>query len=463
MEAAVSRFWKEIKGKKVAFIGLGVSHLPLLRQFSDHGARVIACDKRDRAALSQALAGIDLSGIELRLGPEYLTGLKADVVFRTPGFYFNRAEITMLREQDMIVTSEMEVFFDLCPCKIIAVTGSDGKSTTTSVIAEMLKAAGKRVFLGGNLGFPLLPRIDEIQPEDFAVVELSSFQLISMRKSPDIGVITNVSPNHLDVHGTMEEYIDAKLNLLRHQTAFGVAVLNRDNDVTRSFAPTVRGRLREFSRLSQPRRGCFLREDGMLCHVMDERVTPIMKASSIKLPGDHNVENYLAAMTAVWGIVTPEQIVQVAETFGGVEHRIEFVRELSGVRYYNDSIATSPTRVMAGLRAFREPMVVIMGGYDKKIPFSPMAVLVNDRVRVLILMGATADAIEAAVKQAKNYHTSRLEIVRAGSMQEAVQLAREKARPGDVVTLSPACASFDKYPNFEARGRHFKKIVQELS
>ena len=377
--------------------------------------------------------------------------------------YYHNEKLQAASKQGVVITTEMEVFFDLCPCKIYAVTGSDGKTTTTTLISEFLQASGVTVHKGGNIGRALLPIIEQIQDTDAAVVELSSFQLLSMRQSPDVAVITNIAPNHLDVHGTMEEYIQAKTNLIAHQNAFSKTILNADNALTWNLAPMVRGMLVAFTRKTVPAYGAFLREDGMLCYQNGDTCTPVVAASDIRIPGIHNVENYLAAISAVWGEVSTDVIVQVAKTFGGVEHRIEFVRERKGVKWYNDSIATSPTRVLAGLNSFQTKLTVIMGGYDKKIPFEPMAETVCDKVKTVILMGVTAPKIEAAIRGAKNYQEGHPQLLHVETMEEAVQTADQITKPGDIVTLSPACASFDKYPNFEERGLHYKRLVKELS
>ncbi|MDD6236097.1 MAG: UDP-N-acetylmuramoyl-L-alanine--D-glutamate ligase, partial [Clostridiales bacterium] len=308
----------------------------------------------------------------------------------------------------------------------------------------------------------LLPMIEYIDEHDAAVVELSSFQLISMRKSPDVAVITNVAPNHLDVHKDMEEYINAKKNILLHQNAFSKTVLNMDNDITNQMSDLVRGKLYQFSRRSIPNNGAYLSENGSIIMVNNGEQTEIMKASDIRLPGIHNVENYLTAISAVYDDVDRNNIVKVAREFGGVEHRIEFVREVDGVKYYNDSIATSPTRTIAGLNSFGQKLVVIAGGYDKKIPFEPLAPKLIEKCKLLILMGLTADKIEKAVTECDGYNPEELKILRVSTMEEAVQTAKENTVNGDIVTLSPACASFDKYPNFEARGNHYKGLVNAL-
>ncbi len=458
------RFFDTLKASRVALIGTGVSHTELIELFLRKGIDVTVLDRKTMDQLDPELySRLHSLGARFILGEGYLDRLSDfDVVYRTPGMYYNNPKLSKAREDGVIITSEMESFFQLCPCKIYAVTGSDGKTTTTTIISEFLKAEGYKVWLGGNIGKALLPRIESISETDVAVVELSSFQLISMRQSPDVAVITNIAPNHLDVHSGMEEYIQAKCNILDHQTAFSRAVLNSDNEETIGLLGHVRGRVSTFSRLHPVTLGAYLDGDRVLCYSDGRRSVKIIPASRIKIPGEHNIENYLAAISAVWGDVSVDSICRVARHFGGVEHRIEFVRELDGVRYYNDSIASNPTRVIAGLRSFNKRIIIIAGGYDKKIPFEPLAGPVNEFVKVLILMGDTASKIEKAVTDTPLYDSSKLKILHAGSMSEAVALARENAEPGDIVSLSPACASFDMYPNFEARGRDYKSIVSAL-
>ena len=455
-------FFKSVKGKKIAFCGIGKSNLPLIYKFIEKGAEVYACDRRDRSQLAPGQAEeLESAGAKLILGDGYLNNLNVDIIFRTPGMNYFLPELTEARKKGIVVTSEMEVFFDLCPCKIFAVTGSDGKTTTTTLIATMLKEQGYNVHLGGNIGTPLLPIIEEIGENDIAVAELSSFQLISMRKSPDVSVVTNVAPNHLDVHKTMDEYIDAKKNIFMHQNAFTRTVLNADNEITASFVDEVRGTLSYFSYNSPVSRGAYLDGDD-ICVADKNGVVKIMNKHEIRIPGEHNVENYLAAISAVWGYVDVETIIKVAREFGGVEHRIEFVREKDGVKYYNDSIATSPTRTIAGLKAFNQKLIVLAGGYDKHIPFDPLAPYAVEKIKVLILTGPTADAIEKAIRSDKNFDNCGMKILRSENLEQSVKMAHEIAKQGDIVSLSPACASFDAYPNFEERGNHYKKLVNEL-
>lgn len=455
------QFFKQINGKKIAMCGIGISNTPLIMNFLSKGATVYACDRRTREQIGAAADEIEAAGAELRLGEGYLDNLEVDIIFRTPGMNFNLPELEAARKKGIAVTSEMEVFFDLCPATIFAVTGSDGKTTTTTLIAKMLEAEGKTVHLGGNIGKPLLPQIENIKPEDCVVAELSSFQLISMRKSPDVAVVTNVAPNHLDIHKDMDEYVEAKKNILLHQNAFSRTVLNRDNDITREFRKYVRGQSLSFSMERPLKNGAWLDTDGVIHMAYRGIDAPIMHRSEITVLGDHNVENYLAAIAAVWGYVGVDTIKKVAHEFKGVEHRIEFVRELDGVKYYNDSIASSPTRTIAGLKAFDRKVMLIAGGYDKHIPFEPMVPYIIDKVKKLYLCGATAEKIEQCVRADKNYK-GEPEIIRVKDIAEAVAAAHRDAKKGDIVTLSPACASFDAFPNFVARGNYFKELVNKL-
>lgn len=458
-----------LKGKKIAVLGIGVSNTPLIRLLCRAGLDVTA---RDRASRERFDAGrleeLEALGTRLILGEHYMDGLTgSDVIFRTPGLRPDMPEIAAARAAGALLTSEMEVFFRVCPATMIAVTGSDGKTTTTTIIAGLLEAAGKRVYVGGNIGTPLLDRAGEMTAEDFVVLELSSFQLLTMEQSPHIAVVTNLAPNHLDVHKSMEEYVNAKRNILRWQTASDRVVLNLDNEITRGFAKDARGQVIWFSREVQPERGVYLgreTEDEKAVWVtngQDKRCVLLQR--DILLPGIHNVENYMAAIAAVGELVPAEVIQSYAKTFGGVEHRIELVRELDGVRYYNDSIASSPSRTMAGLRSFSEKVILIAGGYDKHIPYEPLGPDLVKRVKRMYLTGDTAPKIRASAENAPGYSPGNPEIVDCADLREAVQAAREAAKPGDVVLMSPASASFDRFKNFMERGNVFKEMVNKLT
>lgn len=462
MDNRIYNFLTSLKDKKISLIGIGRSNLPLVKLFCEYGAKVTACDKRTLEKLGNDAVLAREYGAELSLGDNYLDNIDADIVLRTPGMKFYCDELVYLRNKGICVTSEMELFFDLCPCKIIAVTGSDGKTTTTTIISELLKKTGKTVHLGGNIGTPLLPRIQQINADDVAVVELSSFQLISMRKSPDVAVVTNIEPNHLDIHKDMQEYVEAKKNVILHQNAFSKAVLNLDNTLSDSFSEDVRGVLSKFSRKSKVYNGCYLEDNSIIYSDFGKEI-PVMDVSNIRIPGMHNAENYMAAICAVWGIVDVETIISVANSFSGVEHRAEFVRELDGVKYYNDSIASSPTRTACGtLSLYDEKIILIAGGYDKKLDYTELGNVICKKVKILILLGATADKIDTAVNNSADFADCGIKVFRVESMQEAVEVARREAVSGDIVSMSPASASFDLYKNFEERGNHFKKLVNQL-
>ena len=450
----LDNFLKQWRNKKLAVLGLGVSNRPLVRLLLEGGCSVTGCDRMERDKLDAEVLELEAMGCRLSLGNTYLDGIDADVVFRTPGMHPNNPALNRLREGGAEVTSEMEVFFACCPCTILAVTGSDGKTTTTTLIAKMLEASGKKVWLGGNIGMPLLPLVEQMDCEDYAVVELSSFQLMDMTRSPHVAVMTNLAPNHLDVHKDMEEYIWAKQNLYRFQSIADILILNGDNAITDSFSGN--GKTLRFSRVGQAD-GAWI-EDGVIC-CMGRKV---LETKDILLPGVHNIENYMAAILAVQGLVEDETIRKVARTFGGVEHRIELVRVKDGVRYYNDSIASSPSRTIAGLRSFTEKVILIAGGYDKHIPYDVLGPEICAHVKKLVLGGATGAQIRQATENSPAYVPGMPEILECRNFTEAVQAAAAAAEPGDVVLMSPASAAFDQFKNFMVRGDYFKKLVMEL-
>ena len=459
--ATLQDYLASLQGKRVAVIGIGVSNTPLIKTLLGAGISVTACDKSPRENFGSLAEELESLGATLRLGETYLDGLDQDVIFRSPGIRPDIPPFLAAMEKGSVLTSEMEVFFQVCPCKIIAVTGSDGKTTTTSLIAEMLKNAGRTVHVGGNIGKPLLSEADAMGKDDVAVLELSSFQLMTLQASPDIAVFTNLSPNHLDVHKSMEEYAQAKENIFSHQGPGDLAIFNQDNDLTREMAARAPGRVMRFSRQGPVEEGTYV-EDGMIYVAHNGQKRALFAADRILIPGQHNVENYLAAIAAVQGLVPDEVILHTAETFPGVEHRIELVRTKDGVRYYNDSIASSPTRTIAGLRSFHQKVILIAGGYDKKIPFDVLGKAVQDHVKTLVLTGHTAEKIRQAVVRAEGYQEGHPAILMEDDFKQAVLAASQAAQEGDVVILSPACASFDHFKNFAQRGQTFKAIVNEL-
>ena len=442
-------FFHQIQGKRVAICGIGTNNTPVILQFLSAGAHVIACDRRSEADLGETAISLRAAGAELRLGDDYLQALDVDLILRTPGMKPYLPEFNAARERGITVTSEMELFFELCEAPIYAVTGSDGKTTTTTIVAGLLDAAGIKTFVGGN--------VHDIKAGDAAVVELSSFQLTQMTQSPHVAVVTNVAPNHLDWHTDMQEYIDAKRNLVMYQSAADRAVLNMDNATSASFASVCQAPVSHFSRTQRVTQGCWLNDEGYIIMSSHGKDTTIMHTSDIRIPGVHNIENYMAAICAVWGRVEAKTIQQFAKAFGGVAHRCELVRERAGVRWYNDSIGSSPSRTIAGLKAFSQKVILIAGGYDKHIPYDPLGPVAADKVQCAILLGATAGAIETAIRA-----HSDLPIHRVSGMEEAVQVADAVSTTGDIVFMSPASASFDMYKNFEVRGNHFRDLVNAL-
>ena len=453
MISAFEQYFTSLRGKKIAVLGLGVSNRPLVRLLLEFGCDVTGCDRTPREKLDDDVLQLEGMGCKLRVGDGYLDGVEADVLFRTPGMHPGNPAIVALAEKGAKVTSEMEVFFEVAPCHLIAVTGSDGKTTTTTLISEMLKAAGKTVWLGGNIGTPLLPLVRDMKEDDFAVVELSSFQLMDMSRSPERALITNLAPNHLDIHKDMEEYVDAKKNIFRFQDPGELLILNADNDITSGFLGN--GTTRFFSR--QGKAAHVVLRDGVIYRGGEA----VLNASDILIPGVHNIENYMAAIAMVEGLVEDAVVRTVAKTFGGVEHRIELVRIKGGVKYYNDSIASSPSRTIAGLQSFSEKVILIAGGYDKHIPYDVLGPEICAHVKKLFLGGATGPQIRDAVETCAEF-TGQVEITDCADFESAVRTAAAAAEEGDIVLMSPASAAFDQFKNFMVRGEFYKKLVREL-
>lgn len=465
MNDKLEQFKKDIVTKKVAVLGIGISNAPLIKYLGKLGVKVTAFDRAEEDALKPTIEALDGLGVDYSLGKDYLEALKGfDVIFKTPKVRFDIPELLREAEAGVEITSEMEVFCKLCPARIFAVTGSDGKTTTTTLIDKILSRHGYKCWLGGNIGTPLLDRIDEIEETDMVVLELSSFQLHTMRNRINTAVVTNVSPNHLDVHKSMQEYVDAKKNIFLYQNENDTLILNYDNSATRAFAGEAAGKVVFFSRQTELGDGMMLLDDKFVYRTGGKE-SEILNTDDILLPGVHNIENYLAAAAATIDFVLPEDIRDIAASFRGVEHRNEFVRELNGVSFYNDSIGTSPTRTIASINSFKGRVILIAGGYDKHIPYDVMGKALVNKVKCLVLLGQTAVKIETALKD---------EIVRSGAgvdipvfhcttLEEAVRKAYEASAVNDIIILSPASASFDMFKNFEEKGLAFKNIVNSLS
>lgn len=474
MNNKAKEYFDSLIGKKVAFVGMGVANVPCAEFLAKYGIDVYACDKRDEAYIGEDICNrLKSLGVNFSLGDHYLDILPdMDLVFRSHGILpFQNKWIGECIERGQKVTTEMEVFFKYCPSKIIAVTGSNGKTTTTTLISEMLKKQGYNVYLGGNIGKALMPALETIDNHDIAVVELSSFQLLTMGNMvsrPDVAVVTNIECTHQDHHISLDEYVDAKRNILIYQNSSQKAVLNADcdysigNRVYHDMRYDIRGTLCQFSIRHKVENGCYMKDNGDIIYNDNGRETYIMRSTDIKIPGTHNIENYCTAISAVWGLVDTDIFPVIARSFGGVEHRIEFVREYKGVKYYNDSIATSPSRVISGLRAFKTKIIAIMGGSDKGNDMSEMVPDILKYVKLLILNGATADKIYNCVTEDQNYKNSDIKIIRTDNLEHALKEAKDNAKSGDIVSLCPACPAFDQFKTFEYRGKKFKELVNRF-
>lgn len=458
MNKDFNEFKKFIYNKKVAIIGLGISNMPLIEFLPNLGARVTVFDKKNEDELGKDIEKLKEKGVNFELGSNYLDKLSNfDVVFRTPSMRVDHPILTKAKSEGAYITSEMEQFIKYCPAKLFCVTGSDGKTTTTTLIYNMLKAEGCTVWIGGNIGTPLFTEIEKIKKEDMVVLELSSFQLMSIKEPVEVALITNVSPNHLDIHKDMEEYIEAKKNIFKYQRKDDLLVINEDNKVTKSMEKECIGRVLKFSMKEKLKKGAFFYDEHL--YINEKKVCNM---NEVKLKGMHNIENLLAAFCCVSEDISIDSMGKVAKNFAGVEHRLELVKEIQGVKYFNDSIASSPTRTLAGLKSFDRPVILIAGGYDKNISFDILAKEGISHIKHLILLGDTKYKIEEVFKNIMKDSNQYIPISICNSIEEAVNIAKENAKFGDIVTLSPACASFDMFKNFEERGNKFKSIINNL-
>ena len=456
-------FCQYVEGKTVSLIGAGVSNIPLIPFLYSCGVKNIFIRDLKKKETDPEILEAKKNGAIPVLGEKYLDDLSEDIVIRSPGIRPDIPPFLKACENGSRITCETELFLEFVPCKSIAVTGSDGKTTTTTLISKILEEEGYRVFLGGNIGKSMLPQLKEIENENcICVMELSSFQLMNCAFSPTISIITNLSENHLDWHTDMDEYLLAKKNILKHQDTNSVSVLNFDNEYTK--ACKTNGKARYFSyqsKLPCDKSGVFY-ENGTIFIKKEDEVIPYFDSCEILLPGKHNVENYMAAIAATLDLASKESVKKIANTFGGVEHRIELCRVLDGVKYYNSSIDSSPARSTAALRSFQQKVIMIAGGYDKNLDYTPLGDEICQHVKTLILCGATSEKIRCAVLSSKFYKESEIMIVDCPNFDNVALFAQKEAVAGDVVILSPASASFDLFKNFDERGKRFKKLVSEL-
>ena len=459
----LEEFNNYIKNKKVAIIGLGVSNVPLIDYLYELGSNIMVFNNKPIDRLDNSILDkIYEYKIQYSFGENYLSKLNGfDVIFRSPSCRPDLPEIEKEIERGAILTSEIELVLELCPGTTIGVTGSDGKTTTTSLIYEILREENLNCYLGGNIGIPLFTKVADMKPEDYVVLELSSFQLMTMNISPDIAVVTNITPNHLDIHKSYEEYIQSKANIFKYQDENDLLILNYDNEITKEFSKVAKSRVIYFSSKEKLDNGLIL-DNQIIKQCSNGLRRHLINTKNIKLRGVHNSENICAAIAATSKIASVESQIRAVSNFSGVNHRLEFIKEINGVKWYNDSIASSPTRTIAGLNSFDEDIILIAGGYDKHLDYKPLAQPIINKVCKLILLGQTSNKIYQEVTQLLNVDNKNLDIFKTTSLEEAISKAKEVSKKGDVVLFSPASASFDMFKNFEERGNKFKDLVNKL-
>ncbi len=459
----LEEFNEYIRFRKVAVIGLGVSNMPLLEYLYEKKAQVTVFDERTMDEIpSETINKINTYEFSYSFGKNCLEKLNGfNIIFRSPSCLPTRTELQKEAERGAIVTTEVEMLMEMCPCKIVGVTGSDGKTTTTSLINAILKKAGYKTFLGGNIGTPLFTKLPEMEPNDIVVLELSSFQLMNMHISPDIAIITNITPNHLNIHKDYQEYIDAKKCIFKNQNEKGILILNYDNDITRECAKEANGNVVFFSSKVKLDNGFIV--DGNIIKECNDKVRKhILNTDEVILRGNHNFQNIATALAATKTLVDTDIAVQAIKEFKPVEHRIEFVKEIDGVKWYNDSASSSPTRTISGINAFKENIILIAGGYDKNLEYEPLAKPVVDKVSTLILIGQTAEKIYDVVKNESEKENKKVNIYMCDTLEQTIEIAKKSAKKGDVVLFSPASASFDMFKNFADRGHKFKDLVNKI-
>lgn len=459
----LEEFKSYIYNRKVAIIGLGVSNIPLLKFLYDLGAIITVFDNRTVEKMPEEILHIlSTCNIDKAFGPGNLNNLTGfEIIFRSPSCLPTTKELLEEEKRGAIITTEVEMLMKICPGKIIGVTGSDGKTTTTSLIYEILKQKGYNCYIGGNIGTPLFTKVEEMKPDDIIILELSSFQLMGMAVSPDIAVITNITPNHLNIHSSYEEYIDSKKNIYKYQNENGILILNFDNEITRQCGLEAKGKVEFFSRRNKLDNG-FIVDEGVIKLCEDKIRRHILNTRAVMLKGDHNYENICAALLATRTLVDIDSAIETIKNFPGVPHRLELIRRVNGVRWYNDSIGTSPIRTIAGLNSFQEEIILIAGGYDKKLDYTPIGRPILNKTKGVIVLGQTADKIIDAIEKESKIRNKTVDIYKCKTLEQCIEIAKDIAKPGQIVLFSPASASFDMFKNFEERGEKFKELVNCL-
>jgi len=451
------------ENQRVAIIGLGREGTALAKFLSRHGAKVTVTDMKSEEALRDRIDELKELPIRYLLEGHPDELLDTDIIFVSPGVPRDIPILLEAQRRRVALSSETKLFFSLCRAPIIGITGSSGKTTTTSLVGETMRAAGYRTFVGGNIGSPMIGVVEDIEPLDKVVMELSSFQLEVLNQSPHIAAILNLSPNHLDRHQSIDDYVNAKTNIIRFQKEGDYAVLNADQPLTRQLLKECRGQALLFSRQYQVSAGAFLDQEQIIVRWNGDEWR-VCHTSELQLPGSHNVDNALAACAIAAAAGAHAEAMRTGVTsFKGVEHRLELVAEVDAVRYYDDSIATSPQRAVAALNSFSEPIILLAGGREKHLPLGELAQLIVEKAKFLVLFGEAAPVLEEAVIDVLGGKgETDLPIFRSSDLAQAVRTARRISEAGDIVLLSPAFTSFDTYRDFAERGDHFKALVRDL-
>ena len=459
----LKEFEEKLKGKRIAVIGLGVSNIPLIEYLSKKKAEVTIFDDREEDKIDKnVMKEIKKYKYTYHLGKDSLKELRGfEFIFRSPSCLPTKPELLAEKERGAIITTEIEQLIKMAPCKVIGITGSDGKTTTTTLTHLVLKDAGYTCHLGGNIGIPLFTKLKEIRPEDIIVLELSSFQLMEMDVSPSISAITNITPNHLNVHKDYDEYIEAKKNIFMHQDEDGILVLNADNEVTKDLKTEANGKVIFFSSKQKLDNG-YIVDDGIIKECQDGIRKHLIDTKDVKLKGMHNYENICAVLAITKTLVDTDKAIETIKEFTGVHHRLELVRVLDGVEWYNDSASTTPTRGISALNAINKEIILIAGGADKNLDYTPIAKPIVEKVKRLILIGQTATKIFDAVKRELEVQNKELDIHMCATFKESIELARRLAKPDDVVLFSPASTSFDMFKDMYDRGDQFRDEVNKL-
>lgn len=462
----LEKFKEDIKGKNIAVLGIGTSNIPAIKYLSSLGANISARDKNEDI-IEKHKELLNCSNVEFVLGEGYLSNLSDfDYILRSPGIKPFLPEIEMAVKSGVKLTSEIELLFELAPCKIIGVTGSAGKTTTVTLINEFLKNSEHKIWLGGNIGNSLFDKLDEMSSDDLIVLELSSFQLMTMKESPNISLITSIYEDHLDYHRSFDEYVEAKTNIFKYQESEDTFVVNLDDEFSNMFMKKIKenninSKILYFSTKNICKNGAFFKDNAIYISINGEE-TKVIDVENVNLIGEKNYANICSAICCVLDFVDIDSISKTLREFKGVEHRLEYVDTKYGVKYYNDSISTTPGKAMAAFTSFNKKIILIAGGSDKNLDYSPIGNNIINCAKILILLGNTSKKIKDAVENASNFENSDLKIYEVSSMSKAVNLARKVSKDGDIVVMSPASASFDLYKNYKERGKDFKNLVYSL-